>query len=97
MADKKKRLRKILLNSNLKGKLKPAKTLEEAQIIIVQKPNKPSKNTFFSKIGYQMALEKGVTFPEERIYFTVSSNPRNTKQIVESILTKDSPTLVSPK
>ena len=97
MADKEKKLRKILLNLNLKGKLKPAKTLEEAQIIIVQKPNNPGINTFFSKLGYQSALENGVTFPEERVYFTVSSNPRNTKQIVESILTKDSPTLVTPK
>ena len=97
MADKEKRLHKILLKSNLKGKLKPAKTLEVAHIIIVQKPNNPGKNTFFSKLGYQMVLENGVTFPEERVYFTVSSNPRNTKQIVESILTKDSPTLVSPK
>ena len=97
MTDKEKRLRKILLNSNLKGKLKPAKTLEEAQIIIVQIPNNPGKNTFFSKLGYQMALKDGITFPEDRVYFTRSSNPRNSKQIVESILTKDSPTLVAPK
>ena len=97
MADKEKKLRKILLNSNLKGKLKPAKTLEESQIIIVQKPNNPGKNTFFSKLGYQMALENGITFPEECVYFTVSSNPRNTKRVIESILTKDSPAVVSPK
>ena len=97
MADKEKRLRKILLNSNLKGKLKPAKTLEEAQIIIVQIPNNPGKNTFFSKLGYQMALKDGITFPEDRVYFTVPSNPRNTNQIVNGILAKDMPAVVAPR
>ena len=97
MPDKEKRLHKILLNSNLKGKLKPVKTLEEAQVIIVQKPNNPGKNTFFSKLGYQSALENGETFPEECVYFTVSSNPRNIKQIVVSNLSKDTPALVAPK
>ena len=36
MEDKEKRLRKILLNACLKGKLKPVNTLEEACIIVVE-------------------------------------------------------------
>ena len=85
MADKEKRLRKILLNSCLKGKVKPVKTLEEAHIIIVQKPG---INTFFSKLGYQIALENGETFPEECVYFTTPTNPRNIRQITNSIILK---------
>ena len=89
MADKEERLRKILLNSALKGKVKPVKTLEEAHIIIVQKPSNPGINTFFSKLGYQIALENGETFPEECVYFTTPRNPRNIRQITNSIILKD--------
>ena len=63
MADKEKRLRKILLNAALKGKLKLVKTLEEAHIILVQDPHYPGKNTFFNRRGYQKALDNGETFP----------------------------------
>ena len=37
MADKEKRLRKALLNLNLKGKLKMVKTLEEAHFVLINK------------------------------------------------------------
>ena len=89
MADKEKRLRKILLNSALKGKLKLAKTLEEAHIIIVQDPRYPGKNTFYNRRGYQTALDNGETFPEECVYFTVPTNLRNIRQITKSIILKD--------
>ena len=88
MADKEKRLRKILLNSALKGKLKLAKTLEEAHIVIVQDPRYPGKNFFYNRCGYQTALDNGETFPEECVYFTVSSNPRNIREITKSIIFK---------
>ena len=89
MADKDKRLRKILLNSALKGKLNLAKTLEEAHIIIVQDPRYPGKNTFYNRRGYQTALDNGETFPEECVYFTVPTNLRNIRQITKSIILKD--------
>ena len=89
MADKEKRLRKILLKSALKGKLKLAKTLEEAHIIIVQDPHYPGKNTFYNRDGYQTALNNGKTFPEECVYFTVPTNLRNIRQITKSIILKD--------
>ena len=89
MADKEKRLRKLLLNSRLKGQLKLVKTLEEAHIIIVQDPRYPGKNVFYNRRGYQTALDNGETFSEERVYFTVPSNPRNIRQITNSIICKD--------
>ena len=89
MADKEKRLRKILLNSCLKGQLKLVKTLEEAHIIIVQDPRYPGKNTFFNRCGYQTELNRGETFPEECVYFTVPTNPRNIRQITKRVILKD--------
>ena len=49
MADKEKRLRKILLHAGLRGKLKMVKTLEEAYIVIVQHPHGP--HNCFIKTG----------------------------------------------
>ena len=89
MADKDKRLRKALLNSNLKGKLKMVKTLEEAYIVIVLHPH-DSRNCFvYHKDRYQEELNNGETFPEEYVYFMVPTNPRNIKQITNSIVFKD--------
>ena len=89
MADKEKRLRKILLNASLKGQLKLVKTLEEAHIIIVQDSRYPGKNTFYNRRGYQTALDRGETFPEECVYFTVPTNPRNIRQITKRVILKD--------
>ena len=89
MADKEKRLRKILLNSALKGELKLVKTLEEAHIILVQDLRYPGKNTFYNRRGYQKALDNGETFPEECVYFTLPTNLRNIRQITKSIILKD--------
>ena len=89
MADKKKRLRKIFFKTVLNGKLKLVKTLE-AQIIIVQNPGNPGKITILNKPGYQKELENGVTFPEECVYFTTPTNPRNIRQITNSIIFKAS-------
>ena len=38
MADKEKRLRKLLTKVNLKGKLKSVKTYEESSIVLVEDP-----------------------------------------------------------
>ena len=90
MADKKKRLRKIFFKTVLDGMLKLVKMLEEAQIIIVQNSGNPGEITIFNKPGYQKELENGVTFPEEYVYFTTPANPRNIRQITNSIIFKAS-------
>ena len=95
MADKEKKLRKLLSNSGLKGQLKLVKTLEEAAIIIVKDPIRKGKNTFFNRRGYQMLLDRGETFPEELVYFTVPTNPRNMSEIGRSILKKTPGTTVA--
>ena len=96
MADKEKRLRKILSKSCLKGQLKLVKTLEEAIIIIVENSHYKGKNTFFNKQGYQMVLSRGDTFADDLVYFTVPTNPRNIREITRSILIKSPGTVERP-
>ena len=86
MADKEKKLRKILLKYGLKGKLKPVKTLEEAFIVFVGDPRNPKNNQLFHKRVYQMALDRGDTFPEDLVYFLIPTNSWNIRQVIESIL-----------
>ena len=82
MADKEKRLQKILNKMMMKGKLKTVKTFEEASIVMVVDPHSIFNNVIYDKKGYQLALSKGETFPEDRVHFLVSTNPRN-RQLVE--------------
>ena len=86
MADKEKRLRKILLNINLKGKLKTVKTLEEACLVLI---NKIGLGTFrlTRKEDYSELIERGYTFPEEEVYYLVSTNPRDAQSIERKYLT----------
>ena len=88
MADKEKRLRKILSKFALKGKLKLVATLDEAHIVIVEDRNDKSNTKFIGKEVYIKMLENGYTFPEENIFFTVSSNPRDKKNIEQKLLPK---------
>ena len=74
MADKSKRLRKILLKNGLKGKLKPVGSLEEAHIIIID--GKPTAK-FVGVDTYKQWIDEGHTFPEESIHYLISSNPRD--------------------
>ena len=84
MADKEKRLRKILVKRGIKGKLKLVDTLEEAHIIIVE--NRNDKTKLIGKDSYLGMVENGYTFPEETVYFTVSSNPRDKMHIEKTML-----------
>ena len=86
MADKEKRLRKILFHANLKGKLKSVKTYEESSIVVVEDPCSASKNIFFDKKGFEYALLGGETFPEDRVHFLVSTNPRNRQLVERSVM-----------
>ena len=88
MADKEKRLQKFLTKTKLKGKLKTVKTFEEASIVIVEDPRCAANSVFYDKKGYQQALSKGETFPEEWVHYVVSTNPRNRRLVERSMLTK---------
>ena len=88
MADKEKRIQKFLNRLKMKGKLKSVKTLEEANIIIVEDLQCRGKNVFFNKQGYEQALSRGNTFPEDSVHFMVPTNPRNTMEVARSIITK---------
>ena len=87
MADKEKRLRKILAKIGWKGQLKPVATFEEAHIIIVQGPHDPDKFTYFNRAGYQRELDNCEMFPEECIYyFTAPTNRRNKRQWEQRVM-----------
>ena len=89
MADKEKRIQKFLAKARLKEKLKSVRTFEEASIVIVEDPHSATKNVFYDKAGYQWALAKGQTFPEDRVHFMVSTNPRNSRQVERSVMTNN--------
>ena len=86
MADREKRFRKILLKKCLKGKLKLVDTLEQSHFALVNRKGL-SELLFIKKGVYSEMIERGYTFPEEEVYFTVSSNPRDSKHIEEKYLT----------
>ena len=69
MADKEKRLRKILVKKCLKGKLKLVDTLEQSHFVLVNR-KRPSELLFLRKEGYLKLIERGYTFPEEEVYFS---------------------------
>ena len=78
MADKSKRLRKILLKHALKGVLIPVNTLEEALIVIIDEKPAP----IFSRVdAYKQWIDKGNTFPEESIHHLTTSNPRDRRRM----------------
>ena len=86
MADKEKRLRKILARKGLKGKLKSVATLEEARLICVESEECMSKTVLMRKDTYMRFLEEGHIFSEDRVHYLASSNPRNVWNIERQIL-----------
>ena len=86
MADKEKRFRKILVKVGLKGKLKLVDTLEQSHFVLVDS-KRLSGLLFIRKKAYLELIERGYTFSEEEVYFTVSSNPRDSKHVEERYLT----------
>ena len=83
MADKEKRLRKILSKKGWKGRLKSVATLEEAHIIIIENEQFSTKTQLVEKDTYVKALENGYTFPEDRVHYLVSSNPRDARHVAQ--------------
>ena len=86
MTDKEKRIQKILAKTCLKGKLKSVKTFEESGIVIVENPSNESRWLIFDKNGFIHFQSNGKTFPEDRVHFLVSTNPRNKRLVEKSIL-----------
>ena len=84
MADKEKRLRKLLSRKGWKGRLKSVATLEEAHMIIIENGQSMTKSQLIDKDTYVMALENGYTFPEDRVHYLVPSNPRNVRNVARS-------------
>ena len=93
MADKGKRLQKILDKKGMKGQLKPVGKLDEARIILVEDPQSITKHAFYSKDSYKSVLQKGYTFSEGMVHFLVSANPRNSRSIERSLLTNKNGTI----
>ena len=85
MADKEKRFRKILLNLNLRGKLKMVATLEEAHFVLI---DKIGHGTFrlAKKDMYIKTLKDGYTFPGEEVYYLASTNPRDVRSLERKYL-----------
>ena len=77
MADKEKRLRKILVKKFLKGKLKSVGSLEEAHLVLVEDRQCINKTMVIGRDTYVGMVENGHTFLEENVHYLVSTNPRN--------------------
>ena len=87
MADKEKQFRKILTKLGLKGRLKLVASLDEAHLILVQDKRCASRTKLMGKDSWLIFIERGYTFPEEDVYYVISSNPRDRKHIEEKYLT----------
>ena len=90
MADKEKRLRKILFKKGWKGKLKSVATLEEAHMIILENEQTITKTQLIGKDSYIMFLEDGYTFSEDKVHYLVSSNPRDAWSIAHQVVSNSS-------
>ena len=86
MADKEKRLSKILSKGGLKGKLKLVATLDEAHLVIVKDKRYVIGTRFIEKDNWLIMIERGYTFPEEDVYYVISPNPRDKKNIEQRLL-----------
>ena len=86
MADKEKRLRKILDKLDLRGILKRVRTLEESHLVLVENTEVTGKCSVYKKEDYKKALEDGHTYSEDRVHFLIASNPRNRRLVVQSLM-----------
>ena len=68
MADKKKRLRKILDKKEMRGMLKSVGTLEEAHSILVDDRRYNGTIKLMPKESYLNIIEEGQTISEENVF-----------------------------
>ena len=81
MADKEKRLRKILAKRGHKGMLKSVGSLEEAHLILLEDRQCINKSVLLERDTYRQKIEEGYTFPEDQVHYLISTNPRNARNI----------------
>ena len=87
MADKSKRLRKILSKMRMKGMLKSVDTLEEAHLILIDDRKYSCSFNLVRKDFYLGSLEYYEhTFPAEQIHFLIATNPRDRAHIEKHFL-----------
>ena len=86
MADKLKRLNKILVKTGLKGQLKTVETLDDAHIVLLENKHSIDRNIFIGKDMYKELIEDGYTFSPDIVHFLVSANPRNRLHIERRLL-----------
>ena len=84
MADKEKRLRKMLSRRGWKGKLKSVATLEEAHMIIIEDGQSMTRSLYMDKDTFVRLLEQGHTFPEDKVHYLVPSNPRDARNVART-------------
>ena len=87
MADKKKRLRKILDKKEMRGKLKLVDTIEEAHLILVDDKRYNGTIKLMPKESYLRMVEDGHTILEENVYYLIPTNPRDRMNIEKSLIT----------
>ena len=86
MSDKEKRLRKILVKKGLKGRLKLVPSLDDAHLVYIENIQCHTKSMLIGKDTYSKMLERGNVFPDEIVFYLVSTNPRNMYQIEQQFL-----------
>ena len=87
MADKNKRLEKILKKKGIKGWLKPVDTLENSQFVLVENKRCVHKSFLIKTEDYKILLERGETYPPGIVHFLVNSNKRNVLNVNNGLLT----------
>ena len=87
MADKKKRLRKILDKKEIRGMLKSVDTIEEAHLILVDDRRYNGSIRLMPKRSYLNMIEEGQTISEENVFYLIPTNPRDRKNIEKSLIT----------
>ena len=87
MSDKEKRLRKILHGLQLKEKLLPVETIEEARYVMVNDSRDKHYNIFHKKEDYELYLRRGHNPPPpEKVYFLIPTDIRNRRQVDQYLL-----------
>ena len=86
MADKLKRLRKLLDKKGFKGLFKPVRTLEEAHIILIDNPQCMNRMRLMKKDTYKEILDDGHVLPSDIVHYLVVANPRNRRNIEERLI-----------
>ena len=87
MADKIKRLEKVLKKKGMKGWLKPVDNLENSQFVIVENKGCVYNSMLIRTEDYKTLLERGETYPPDIVHFLIYSNKRNVQNMNNSLLT----------